>query len=113
MNKHLSTFALVGALALAGAPAFAAETKAEAQADVNASAGAVIKDEAVIQKQQDNLAANRASKAANKAEGDLAGQAVDSVKIGANQATIEAKKGEKEADKEILKHDQKKLDEHK
>jgi ribonuclease I len=105
--KKLATLALIGA-ALA-VPAFA-ETAQEYHNNVKSDAAAIQKDDAALANQTNTLEENRAKKAMHKANGDVAGQAVDSVKIGANHVGIAAKKTEKNIDKDIKKYDEGKPD---
>lgn len=106
--KHALIFALAGAVTLSGA-ALAETTKADVAADVKA----IHKDNAAIEKQEDNLDTNRAEKAEAKANGDVLKQASESVQIGANKTAITAKKAEKHVDKKILEHDKKEMEEDK
>jgi hypothetical protein len=101
--KKLMTLALIGA-ALA-APAFA-ETAQEYHNNTKNDGLAVAKDNADIAKQHDNLAVNRAQKAKAKANGDVVGQAVNSVQIGANHVMVGEKKTEKSMDKDIKKYNE-------
>ena len=96
----LSTCALIGF----SLPAFA-ETDSEKLQDIRNDSGAVHKDDAAIAHDNDNLAANRAAKAKDKANGNWGSQAVDSAKIGGNQAAVSEKKSEKDVDQNIMQHD--------
>jgi hypothetical protein len=98
--KKITTLALLATLAIA-APAFADDTPAGVASDV----GAVGKDNQAINKSSSDLAKDRASKAANKANGNLGGQAVDSVKVGADKTMRSEKNMEKDHDKKTLKDD--------
>jgi len=98
--KKIITLTLTGVLAIAN-PAFAQSQNDE---NIKSDVNAIDKDNAALQKDHDTLARNRAAKAADKANGDYGKQAVDSVKIGANKATIDEKQAEKSADTKILKH---------
>ena len=96
----LSTFVLLSALA-AATPAFADDTPNGVAADV----GAVQKDNHAIGKDNAELANDRVAKAHDKANGNLGGQAVDSLSIGADKTMKSEKKTEKSTDKKILNHD--------
>ena len=96
----LSTFALLSALIIA-TPAFADSTPGGVAADV----GAVQKDNQAIGKDNSELATDRAAKANDKANGNLGGQAVDSLSIGDDKVMKSEKKTEKSVDKKILNHD--------
>jgi hypothetical protein len=97
--KKLLAVTLLGATCLTGA-AFAAT-----QAELNADAGAIAKDNAAIAKQHGNIAVNRAEKSAAKVKGNVVDQASQSVQIGANKAAIQEKKAERHIDRKILAHD--------
>ncbi len=110
MKKLITTVALLSAFALA-APVFAqTDVKDDAQ-NVESDANAVNKDNSALSKDQATLQKNRDAKAADKANGNYGKQAVDSVKIGADQTAIGEKKAEKSVDKKILTHHQKELNE--
>ena len=85
-------------------PAFA-ETAEDQVQDIRNDNAAVQKDNTAIQHDNGNLAANRNAKANDKATNKPVGQAVDSVKIGANKAALSEKKTEKNIDKSTLQHD--------
>jgi len=93
-------FVVLAGFFLVATPVFA-QTNSDVQSDVQAER----KDNAALSKDQANLAANRAAKAHAKATGSSVDQAVDSVKIGANQSAISEKKTEKGADQQITDHD--------
>jgi len=82
-------------------PAFADDTPNGLAADV----GAVQKDNHAIGKDNSELATDRAAKAKDKANGNLGGQAVDSLSIGDDKVMKSEKKREKEIDKKNLNHD--------
>lgn len=94
-------FAFLALLALA-APAFADDA-----AGVASDAGAVAKDSVAIGGADLSLAKDRASKATNKATGNWAGQAVDSVALGYDHVFKTEKQGEKAVDQKVLDHDSK------
>ncbi len=95
------TLALTAAVLISLAvPAFA-----QTGADVSSDVGAVQKDNTAMSKDQANLAANRAAKAQDKANGNWGSQAVDSVKIGANKTAISEKSTEKNYDTKTLNGD--------
>src|SRR5689334_14936093 len=98
-------FALAGALA-AASPAFA---QTENDQDVRAGVEAINEDNADLQRHNSELEQDRAAKAKAKAEGDITGQAVNSVKIGADHTKIAAKKAKKSMDKKMLEHDKKQM----
>ena len=102
--KKLVTISLVSA-ALVSGTAFAATHE-----DVKADVKAIHKDNAAIEKQDDNIAENRAEKAKAKAEGDVVDQASESAQIGANKTVKAAKKVEKNLDEKILDHDTKHIE---
>ncbi len=96
----LSTFALLSTLIIA-TPAFADDTPNGVASDV----GAVQKDNHAIGKDNAELANDRAAKAQDKANGNLGGQAVDSLSIGDDKVMKSEKQTEKSTDKKILNHD--------
>jgi len=96
----LSACALIGF----SLPAFA-DTDSDKLQDIHEDAGAIQKDDAAIAHRKDNLDANRAAKANDKATGAWGSQAVDSAKIGVNRAAISEKKTEKNVDQHTLDHD--------
>lgn len=83
-----------------------AETYADQAQDIQSDKGAIQKDNTAVQHDNQNLVGNRAAKAADKAKGDWAGQAVDSVKIEANKATRTEKTSEKGLDQGIKNNDE-------
>jgi hypothetical protein len=93
--KKIATLALISVISLS-TPAFA---QSQNDQDIKSDVGAINKDNAALQKDQNALAANRAAKAADKANGSYGKQAVDSVKIGADQTAIAEKNAETGADK--------------
>jgi hypothetical protein len=105
--KHVFSLAALSLLAL---PLVACnEPTPEDRADVQASQGAVIKDQAVQNDYQAELAKDRAQKAQAKATGDPLRQAKESVEIGADKAMINEKQAEKNVDKQILEEDKEDL----
>ena len=103
MNKSLTTklvaFAFLSTL-MAG-PVMADDTPSGIASDV----GAVQKDNQALGKDNAELAKDRAAKAKDKANGNLGGQAVDSLSIGADKVTKSEKTTEKSTDKKILNND--------
>jgi hypothetical protein len=98
--KKITTLVLIGALAIA--PVAMAQSANDE--NIKSDVGAINKDNAAIANDQNNIAADRAAKANDKANGNYGSQAVDSVKIGANQTAVAEKQTEKDVDKKILKH---------
>ena len=96
----LSTLMLLSIL-VASAPAFADDTPSGVASDV----GAVQKDNKAIGKDNSDLAKDRAAKAQDKANGNLGGQAVDSLSIGADKTKRSEKETEKSVDKKTLNSD--------
>jgi hypothetical protein len=82
-------------------PAFAGSNT-----DIQSDDTAIAKDNAAIQHDDQNLAANRAAKAAAEARGDWSTQALDSVKIEANKVTRTEKASEKGVDQGIKNNDE-------
>jgi len=99
MKKTLAL--AVFAAALIAAPVFAATTPSDVSADVDA----VQKDNGALQKDNDAIAQHRAAKAKAKANGDIAGQAGQSLSIGADKTARSEKTTEKDVDQHILNHD--------
>jgi hypothetical protein len=99
-TQSLSAIALVSGLMIA-MPSFADDTPSGVASDV----GAVQKDNNAISKDNSSLAKHRAAKAKDKANGNLGGQAVDSMSIGADKTMKSEKQTEKNGDKKILNHD--------
>ena len=93
-------------IALTSMFAFAAPVFAQTQNDeaIKADVQSLDKDNANIHSGENTLAHNRAAKAADKVNGDAGKQAVDSLKIGADKAGIEAQKVKKDVDEKILAH---------
>lgn len=83
------------------APAFADDTPSGVASDV----GAVQKDNAAIAKNNNALAQDRAAKSKDKANGNLGGQAVDSLSIGGDKVARSEKKTEKSGDQKVLNSD--------
>ena len=79
MKKTMILTSSVVALLVTAAPALAADNSAEAREEVS-------RNNKIISEQNENLAVNRAEKAAAKRRGDELGQAAQSVQIGANKA---------------------------
>ena len=102
MKKY--AFMALAIVATLSVPALA-ETAAENQADINASVGAIHKDNKAIDRQHDAMAHNRAEKAEAKRTDDVGQQAASSAKLGVNHAVVGAKKAERSIDKEILDND--------
>ena len=96
----LSTLCLLSALIVA-TPVIADDTLGGVDSDVRA----VQKDNHAIGKANSELAKDRAAKAQDKANGNLGGQAVDSLSIGADKTMKSEKKMEKSTDTKILNHD--------
>ncbi len=105
--KKLFALALIGA-ALAS-PALA-QTATEYHNDVKGDAPAIAKDNNDINNQHNNMAVNRAEKAHDKATGNVVGQTVNSVQLGANHLMVGEKKTEKSMDKDIKHYDEGKPD---
>jgi hypothetical protein len=97
--KKIVTLALLSAF-IAG-PALADTTPAGVAGDVQN----VQQDNGSIAKTQSDLAKDRAAKAQDKATGNWAGQAVDSVKIGGDKVTRSVKKTNKSGDQDNLNSD--------
>jgi hypothetical protein len=97
---QLSTIALFSVLMFA-TPAFADDTPNGVASDV----GAVQKDNQAIGKDNSELANDRGAKAQDKANGNLGGQAVDSLSIGGDKVMKSEKQTEKSTDKKIMNND--------
>jgi ElaB/YqjD/DUF883 family membrane-anchored ribosome-binding protein len=100
LSTEFSIIALVSALAIA-VPAFADDTPSGVASDV----GAVQKDNGAIAKDNADLAKDRAEKAKDKANGNLGGQAVDSMSVGTDKTMKSGREMEKSADQKTLNHD--------
>lgn len=104
-----SAIIAISALFCIAVPAVAQSTyssQTQQAQDVQSDANAIHKDNAAIANDQANLQKNRMAKQVDKINGDSGKQAIDSTKIGANQAAISEKKSEKDVDQRILTHDQ-------
>ena len=103
MTKSSTRISMLVVLAVLtmGAPAFADDTPAGVASDV----GAVQKDNTAAAKNSVQLAQDRAAKAKDKATGNLGGQAVDSMSIGADKTMQTEKQGETSVDKKVLNSD--------
>ena len=98
--KKFIALALLSAV-VSTAPAFADDTPNGVASDV----GAVQKDNQAIGQTNTSLAKDRAAKAQDKASGNWGGQAVDSVKIGADKLGRGEKQTEKDTDTKTLNSD--------
>lgn len=97
----MKPMALILSLLIVAAPAFADDTPSGVASDV----GAIQKDNHAINSTNSAIAQDRAAKTKDKANGNLGGQAVDSLSIGADKVGRSEKETEKSADKKILNHD--------
>src|SRR5271163_4746439 len=96
----LAAFVLLSIFIVA-TPALADDTPGGVAADV----GAVQKDNHAIDKDNAELAKDRAAKAQDKANGNLGGQAVDSLSIGGDKVMKSEKGTEKSIDQKTLNND--------
>jgi hypothetical protein len=98
--KKITALSLLAAVLIV-TPALADSSPSSVASDANA----IVKDDTALGKDNAILAKDRATKAHDKATGNWAGQAVDSVSLGADHVQRSEKEGEKSVDKNIMNSD--------
>ena len=110
MHKAFTLLTAIAGIAIA-TPSFADNDVKDDKQDIQGDINAINKDDVALQQHRETLRNDRAAKAADKANGDTAKQAADSVRIGADLTAIAEKKAERKVYREKLEHDEKELNE--